>query len=46
MFIDLDESKSLKYPDLDKNKAIENHAIDEEMLAGIMTAMKEIEKRV
>jgi hypothetical protein len=46
MFIDIDESKSLKYPDLDKKKVIENHAIDEEMLAGIMTAMKEIEMPV
>ena len=46
MFIDLDDSKNLGYPDLDKNKVAENYAIDEEMLAGIMTAMKEIEMRV
>ena len=43
MFIDTDESKSLRYHKLDTGKVIENHEIDEEMLAGIMTAMKEIE---
>jgi hypothetical protein len=46
MFTELDKSKSLRYHEHDKHKVIENHAIDEEMLAGIMTAMKEIELRM